>query len=344
VKVTVVVPCYKYGRYVTDCVTSVLAGNTVDLEVLVVDDASPDDSWSVVARLPELDPRIRVQRNERNQGLIRTANAAVLSAAGDYVVLLSADDALAPGWLDRAVAALEQNPEASLAYGPTRRFINAVPKTPGVREIRQVVHPGPEWIAECCARGVTPVRSPEVVVRTSAQREVGGYDPALPNSSDMDMWLRLASVGDVVQIDGPVAAYYRVTAQSMSREVYLDPLRELEVRRGAFEAWYRFALAENRVPNREALLARARTTLAQAAMRRAAMAFLLDPVSGQFDPITQFAVDQDPVWAGPRVRRLRALAGRTWARRARRALLPLARLRVRYSGAFLDLRARLHLD
>jgi glycosyltransferase involved in cell wall biosynthesis len=341
-RVTVIIPCYKYGRYVTDCVSSVLAGNTVDLDVLVVDDASPDDSWSVVQRLPEMDPRIRVQRNERNQGLIPTANAAVLSAPGDYVVLLSADDALAPGWLDRAVSALDQHPKAVLAYGPSRRFIDAVPKARPARETHQVVHPGREWIAQCCARGVTPVCSPEVVVRMSAQREVGGYDPDLPFSSDMDMWLRLASVGDVVHLDGPVAAYYRTSAESMSREVYTNPLRELEVRRGAFEAWYRFA--EYRVPDRDALLARARTALAQTATRRAIMAFLLDPVNGQFDPITQFAMDQDPVWAGPRVRRLRALGTRAWARGARRALLPLRRLRVRYGGAFLDLRARLHLN
>jgi glycosyltransferase involved in cell wall biosynthesis len=341
-KVTVVIPCYKYGRFVTDCVTSVLNGNAVDLDVLVVDDASPDDSWSVVERLPAMDARIRVQRNERNRGLIPTANAAVLAAPGDYVVLLSADDALAPGWLDRAVAALEHNPKAVLAYGPTRLFVNAVPKPRREREAHLVVHPGPEWIAECCARGVTPVRSPEVVVRTSAQREVGGYDPALPHSSDMDMWMRLASVGDVVHIDGPVAAYYRTSDESMSREVYTNPLRELEVRRGAFEAWYRFA--ENRVPQRDALLARARTALAEAATRRAVMAFLLDPVTAQFGPITEFALEQDPAWAGPRVRRLRALSTHGWARGVRRALLPLRAWKVRYGGALMDLRARLHLD
>ena len=115
--VTVVVPCYKYGRYVTECVTSILANTEVDIDIHVIDDASPDDSWSVVQRLPELDERIRVERNERNLGLIGTANAGVLTAPGDYVILLSADDALAPGWLDRAVAVLENNPRAALAYG-----------------------------------------------------------------------------------------------------------------------------------------------------------------------------------------------------------------------------------
>src|SRR2546430_2944744 len=97
--VSVVVPCYKYGHYVTDCVTSILTNTEVELDVLVIDDASPDDSWEVVRRLPELDPRIRVRRNERNLGLIGTANSGVMAATGEYVVLISADDALAPGWL-----------------------------------------------------------------------------------------------------------------------------------------------------------------------------------------------------------------------------------------------------
>ena len=177
----------------TDCVTSLLANTEVDLDILVVDDASPDDSWSVVQRLPELDSRVRVTRNEHNQGLIGTANAAIMAATGDYVVLISADDAVTPGWLDRGVAFLEENPRAVLVYGPTRRFSGKLPDLHIKRRVQPVVHDGHDWIEQACDQGVTAVLSPEVIVRTSAQHEVGGYRPELPNSSDMEMWLRLAS-------------------------------------------------------------------------------------------------------------------------------------------------------
>ena len=339
--VSVVVPCYKYGGYVTDTVTSLLANTAVELDILVVDDASPDDSWEVVQGLPRLDPRIRVRRNEQNLGLIGTANAGILAATGDYVVLLSADDALTPGWLDRGVSYLDRNPGAVLAYGPTRRFSGSVPALHVKRRVRPAIYPGRDWIEQCCVQGVTPVLSPEVIVRTSAQRQVGGYRPEVPYSSDMEMWLRLASIGDVIRVGGPVAAFYRVSAQSMSRGVYVDLLHELEVRRDAFLLWYEFA--DDRVPDREALLATAKNSLARRAIRRAYVAFLQDPAGSQFDKLCAFAVDNDPGWAHAQVERLRSLRDRRWARQLRRGLLPVTNLGVRTRHRVTDIRARLHL-
>jgi glycosyltransferase involved in cell wall biosynthesis len=339
--VSIVVPCYKYGQYVTDCVTSLLKNTEVDLDILVVDDASPDDSWSVVQGLPRLDPRIRVHRNAHNKGLIGTANDGIMAATGEYVVVLSSDDALAPGWLDRAVSHLESHPRAVLAYGPTRRFSGAPPDLWLKRRVRPVVAPGRDWIGYACGLGVTPMLSPEVVVRTSAQHEVGGYSPELPYSSDMEMWLRLATIGDVVRIGGPVAALYRVSAQSMSRTVYLDLLAELTARRDAFDVWYGFA--KERLPDSEALLAKAKHSLARRAVRRAALGLLQDPLIGQFDSLCAFAIDNDPDWAGPRIERLRSVRDRRWAMRVRDGLLPVTKLGVRARQAATDIRARLHL-
>jgi glycosyltransferase involved in cell wall biosynthesis len=338
-KVSVIVPCYKYGKYVTACVRSLLQNTEVDLDVLVVDDRSPDDSWSVVQTLPELDPRVRVMRNERNLGLIGTANMGLEQAVGDYVVLLSSDDAHAPGWLDRAVAALEAHPSALLAYGPTRRFTGELPVLHRRRQEQVVLHAGRDWIQQSCRRGVTPMLSPEVVVRTSAQREVGGYRPELPYSSDMEMWLRLASVGDVLQVRGPVAAFYRVSAQSMSRVIYLDLLNELQVRRRAFDAWYAFA--DGRVHERDALMSLALHSLARRAVRRAYMAYLQDPT--QFDGLCAFARENDPAWAGPQVERLHRLRDSGPVSKSRDVVLPVTRMSIRARQALTDVRAHLHI-
>ena len=339
--VSIVVPCYNYGHFVTECVTSLLANTTADLDILVVDDASPDDSWAVVERLPRLDRRIRVHRNEHNRGLISTANDAIVAATGDYIVLLSADDALAPGWLDRGVSFLEFNRDSVLAYGPTRRFRKTLPTLHVKRRVRPFVYAGHDWIEQSCGRGVTPILSPEVIVRRSAQHEVGGYRRELPFSSDMEMWLRLASIGDVVRVAGPVAAFYRVSEQSMSRDIYLDLLRELEVRRDAFDAWYRFA--DGYVPDRDGLMTAARRSLARRAVRRACAAYLQDPIGAQFDSVCKFAVDNDPAWAVQPVSRLRAVASHDSARRVRDRLLPVTKLGTTARRAASDVRARLHV-
>ena len=317
--VSVVVPCYKYGHHVTECVTSLLANTAVDLDILVVDDASPDDSWSVVRRLPRLEPRIRVYRNEENRGLIPTANAGVLAATGDYVVLLSADDVHARGWLDRGVALLEANPRAVLAYGPVLRFPGAVPKVREWRGSRPVVHRGLDWIERACRSGINGIVCPEAIVRTSAQHTVGGYRADLPYTSDMEMWLRLASVGDVVQDRGDYAAFTRVSPQSMSAVAESSMTRILEIRRDAFNAWHEYA--HNLVANSDALLAKAHNTLARTAMFRAYVVFLSNPsddgeADTEADTMAKFAMDLDPEWAAAPVRRLDALRSRPSVRKA----------------------------
>jgi glycosyltransferase involved in cell wall biosynthesis len=323
--VSIVVPCYKYGRYVTECVASLLTNTEVGLDILVIDDASPDDSWSVVRELPRLDPRIRVQRNDQNRGLIATANSGVLAAKGEYLVLLSADDVQAPGWLDRAVGHLEANPRAVLAYGPVLRFPGEVPKVRSWRGSRPVVHAGRSWISVACARGINGIVCPEAVVRTSAQLEVGGYRADLPYTSDMEMWLRLASIGDVIQDRGDYAAFTRVSPQSMSALAETSAIRILEIRRDAFDAWYEFA--RDRVPGADALLAKADNTLARTAMFRAWLAFTSDPLDRvEADALAKFAMDLDPAWTTGAVRRLDALRDRPLVCKGLQAASPLGRL------------------
>ncbi|MDT7616549.1 MAG: hypothetical protein QOG20_603 [Pseudonocardiales bacterium] len=335
--VNVVVPCYRYGGYVTQTVTSILRNQHVDIDVLVIDDASPDDSWDVVQGLPHLDPRVRVVRNARNQGLIATANDGLEQAKGDYVVLLSADDALAPGWLDRGVDLLERTPHATFAKGPVRVFEGAhLPTLRKQRDLRSVVWPGHDWIAASCDRGVTDVRSPEVIVRTSAQREAGGYNPKVPYSSDMEMWLRLAVLGDVVEVSGPIAAFYRFHPTNMSRGKDLLGVGELDSNAAAFAEWR--AGAGSQLDDADALMARADHALARAAVHKARAAFLQDP--GMFDRLCAFALEKDSEWARPEVAKLRARFGAPLATRLRDRAAPVTEAVLRTRRRVPHLRAR----
>ena len=112
-----VVPCYNYGHYLPACLGSALNQPGVEVEAIVVDDASPDGSGEVAERLSAADSRVRLIRHPRNKGHIATYNDGLEAARGDYLVLLSADDLLAPGSLARAAALLEANPEVGFAYG-----------------------------------------------------------------------------------------------------------------------------------------------------------------------------------------------------------------------------------
>src|SRR5262245_4914881 len=108
--VDVIIPCYNYARYVGDCARSVLDQPGVDVRVLIIDDASSDDTPTVGRELAA-DPRIEFRRHKQNIGHIATYNEGIEWTSGDYLLLISADDMLAPGAVARAAAVMDRHPD-----------------------------------------------------------------------------------------------------------------------------------------------------------------------------------------------------------------------------------------
>jgi glycosyltransferase involved in cell wall biosynthesis len=116
-KIDVVVPCYNYGRFLEACVGSVLNQSVHDVRVLIIDDASSDNSALVAQRLAAGDPRVEVKIHSQNQGHIKTYNEGIEWAESNYFLLLSADDLLVPGAFERATGILDREPHVVLTYG-----------------------------------------------------------------------------------------------------------------------------------------------------------------------------------------------------------------------------------
>ena len=305
--VTVVIPCYRYGHHLPGAVASALAQPGVDVDVIVVDDASPDDSAVVAAALARSDPRVRLVAHERNQGHIATYNDGLDLADGEYVVLLSADDLLTPGSLERATALLEAHPAVGFAYGHPLEFVDEPPEA-ATRVRDWTIWAGHDWLARRCRRGANCIFCPEVVMRRSVQQAVGPFNPALPHSGDLELWLRLATVADVGRVNGADQGYYRIHDQSMQRTIYAGVLRDLEERRAAFAS----VLLDGSVPMADgpALYASACRALAVAALDRVCWAY--DSGATADEPIEEyieFAGEVDPAivttarWRGVRHRR-----------------------------------------
>ena len=232
--VTVVIPCFNYGHYLPLAVGSVLEQPGVDVEVIIIDDASTDGSADVARDLAARDERTRTIAHSANRGHIATYNEGLEQATGDYVVLLSADDALTPGALGRATALMEARPSVAFTYGFPMVFAEAFP--PVKTRVRSwTVWSGHEWVAGRASRGENCIHCPEVVMRTAVQHEIGGYDAALPHSGDLEMWMRAALMGDVGRVNGAAQAYYRVHDDSMQRTTYAGHINDLNGRLEAFE-------------------------------------------------------------------------------------------------------------
>jgi glycosyltransferase involved in cell wall biosynthesis len=234
--VSVVIPCYNYGKFLPECVGSVLNDQPgVDVRVLVIDDASPDGSAQVAKQLAADEPRVEVISHAENAGHIATYNQGLLDwADGDYAVLLSADDRLTPGSLSRACALLDAHPEVGFAYGHPLHFTDPGPLPSARTEVRNwSVWPGHWWLEKRFRAGNGCITSPEVVMRTSLVQRLGGFDARPAHTCDIELWTRLAAHADVGYIRGADQAYYRIHGANMSKA--RDQLVNLEQRRLAYE-------------------------------------------------------------------------------------------------------------
>lgn len=267
------VPCYNYGRFLPACIDSVLSQPDVDVRVLVIDDCSTDGSGEIADRLAADDARVRVVHHATNQGHIATYNEGLLGWADrEYVVLLSADDLLAPGSLRRATSVMDADSSVGMVYGHAPYFErNADIRTSRDRAGRIDVWDGREWIARRCRSAVNVISSPEVVCRTAVQHTIGGYEPSLPHVGDLEMWLRVASVSNIAYVRGVPQAYYRVHPASMQRTSFAAHLDDLRQRREGFD--YFFDHAGSGLPDVVALREQAHLTLAREALWRACRAY-----------------------------------------------------------------------
>jgi glycosyltransferase involved in cell wall biosynthesis len=236
--VSVIVPCYNYGHLLEGCLESVLSQEGVDVRLLVIDDCSTDDSAGVGRRLAARDERVEFRPHVENRGLIATANEGLEWATGEYVVLLSADDLLVPGSLRRAVDIMVKHPNVGMVYGKTLLAQEGRPlPTPSGSWRSTKVWSGADWLRIRCRSTYNCISSPEVVVRGTVQRAVGGYDPACHHASDLNMWLRIAAVADIAYVRGVPQAIYRVHSDSMLRSS-TNTMVDLCERRVAFDSFF----------------------------------------------------------------------------------------------------------
>lgn len=230
-RVSVVIPCYNYARFLPDAVNSALAQQDVDLEIVIVDDASTDDSHAVAMELARVDSRIRVFRHEQNLGHLRTSNEALGYATGEFLVKLDADDVLAPGALARASDLLIACPSVGFVYGRAEDFTGPVPYFASEAPRHWTIWSGDVWLARVLKRAHNVIAQPEVMLRTAALHDVGGgYSEQLPWAEDYHLWLRLATRWSVGHLDGCVQGLYRVHSSSLQRSAKDLRLADLEAR------------------------------------------------------------------------------------------------------------------
>lgn len=289
--VDVVVPCYNYAQYLSDCVHSVLSQSGVAVTVLVIDDASPDNTLQVGQDLAAADPRVEFRRHSVNKGHIATYNEGLLDwSTAEYTVLLSADDMLAPGSLSRAVQIMEADRDIGMVYGRTHHFRDQTELSRiSASKFSYTRFSGADWLERRCRAGHNVITSPEVVVRGSVQRTVGGYRPELPHAGDLEMWLRIAAVSDIAYVK-QTQAFYRLHPESMTKD--RNSFVDISQRRAAFDSFRQY---HEHVSGVDRLHDLARRALAREALWSACRAYDRDDIEeSRAEELVDFAITTYP--------------------------------------------------
>lgn len=232
--IDICIPCYQYGRYLGDCINSVLSQGVDDLRILIIDNASTDDSVEVACRFAAADPRIEVRARPVNLGPHASFNEGVDWAASDYFMLVWADDLLAPGSLARAMDFMEEHPEVSFTTGRGVSFRDGEPLPKQQKaETEWRFFTGHQFIVDSCRK----LTADQIVVRTSAQKQAGHYRPALYFTDDFEMTLRLATLGGVGVTESP-QSYRRMHGANLCDIHKVNRARDLRELEAAFTSFF----------------------------------------------------------------------------------------------------------
>ncbi|MGQ9689521.1 MAG: glycosyltransferase family 2 protein, partial [Desulfobaccales bacterium] len=183
-RVSVVIPCYNYGRYLPEAVASVVAQTYQDFEIIIVNDGSTDNTKEVAQQLIASYPQYRLSLiNQKNSGQPAISrNCGIREARGEFILCLDAEDLIAPTMLEECLRLLEQNPEVAIAYTDRLDFDG----------IDQVVLAGDYDFSRLCSANHISYCA---FFRKAVWEAVGGYRTNVKGVEDWDFWIAAGARG-----------------------------------------------------------------------------------------------------------------------------------------------------
>lgn len=180
---SILLPNYNHGQYIGEALTAILSQSFADFEVILVDDASTDNSLEVIQPFVQRDERVRLVCNEQNQGVVFSVNRALQLTQGEFIYFAAADDRVLPGFFETSIGLLRTYPQAGLcATHPA--FLNDETGEIDLRSDkfflsdRPVFVPPQELVKYLDSDGLW-IAGHASVVRRSALLKLGGFLPDL---------------------------------------------------------------------------------------------------------------------------------------------------------------------
>ena len=216
-KISVIMPALNAGRFIGPALRSLLREPEADLDIIVVDDGSTDDTAAIVREFATDHPGIRIIDGPR-AGVSRARNAglAAVSPESSYITFLDADDHSSPNRIGRQLSLLKDNPDLGFVIGRVQFFED-------IDEATSEIVEGSRTIT------VTGVQLAAALFRRSIFDRLGGFDEEMPQGEDTDFFLRLLEARTPYRSEPEVAVLYRRHSANMTNDT-------MQVRRGFIDA------------------------------------------------------------------------------------------------------------
>jgi len=222
-KISVITPNYNGARFLEQCLQSIEAQRSADLDIehIVIDGGSSDESHTIVEQHRD---QISEFVSEPDSGPANAINKGLSRASGDILCWLNADDLLAPGALARVARTMQSHPDRALCFG----------HCPIIDEQGREIRRGITRFKECCfpisgrftIQCINYISQPATFFRKAAYDVAGPLREDLTAAWDYDLWLRLWRCGGAVRIEAPALASFRWHKQSISGQQFRTQFRE----------------------------------------------------------------------------------------------------------------------
>lgn len=213
-KVSVIIPYYNDGKYIAEAVASVEQQTYSDIEIILVNDGSTDAESIRIFDAIQIKKGIKL--HEENAGPSAARNLGIMQANGKYILPLDADDKIAPTYIEKAVAILENNPQCGIVYCEGSFFGTD----------------GGKWHLPPFTMGrmlLSNIIFNAGLFRKEDWEVCGGYDESLRiGIEDWDFWLNILELGRVAYQIPETLFFYRIKVTSRNRkfEMQADKVRE----------------------------------------------------------------------------------------------------------------------
>lgn len=225
--VSVVIPCYNHEKFVKDCIQSVIDQTYENIELIIIDDGSKDNSVHKIQEMVSLCEKRFTRfefRHRLNKGLCNTLNEAIEWCKGEYFAVIASDDMLLPDKTSFQIEFMKKNKDIVALFGSA----NYIDENNNITAVNQLVEK--QYVFDKILLNDCPFYAPTQMIQLDILKRIGGYDPEIL-VEDWYMWLKLAQVGRVFCLSETLALYriHSTNSTKNSKFIYENNLKTLSL-------------------------------------------------------------------------------------------------------------------